>query len=128
MSYTKTVWETGDTITAQKLNNMENGIARLFVCYIELEDSNYSTLSCTTEELIDAINAGGFVVAYLDPGPESNNRAVYTFVLGDAYIATGDYSFTFVKLENDEPFAVFESAELSAKPTFHTDEGGGGYD
>lgn len=26
MAYTKTVWETGDTITAEKLNNMEGGI------------------------------------------------------------------------------------------------------
>lgn len=26
MAYTKTVWQTGDTITATKLNNMENGI------------------------------------------------------------------------------------------------------
>lgn len=26
MSYTKTVWETGDTITSEKLNNAENGI------------------------------------------------------------------------------------------------------
>ena len=27
MSYTPTQWQTGDTITAEKLNNMENGIA-----------------------------------------------------------------------------------------------------
>lgn len=26
MSYTPTQWQTGDTITAEKLNNMENGI------------------------------------------------------------------------------------------------------
>lgn len=26
MSYTKTTWQTGDTITAEKLNNIENGI------------------------------------------------------------------------------------------------------
>lgn len=26
MSYTKTTWETGDVITAEKLNKMEDGI------------------------------------------------------------------------------------------------------
>ena len=26
MAYVKTVWETGDVITAEKLNNMEKGI------------------------------------------------------------------------------------------------------
>ena len=26
MSYTKTTWETGDTITAEKLNNIEDGV------------------------------------------------------------------------------------------------------
>lgn len=125
MSYTKTVWETGDTITAQKLNNMENGIARLFVCYIELEDFNYSSLSCTTKELVDAINGGGLVVAYLDPYPESDDRVVYAYMLAEAHIATDDYNFTFVKVYNDEPFAAFVSTDLNAKPTFYSDGGGG---
>ena len=26
MTYTKTNWQTGDTITASKLNNIENGV------------------------------------------------------------------------------------------------------
>lgn len=29
MSYIKTTWETGDTVTAEKLNNIENGIESL---------------------------------------------------------------------------------------------------
>lgn len=27
MAYTKTTWNTGDTITAEKLNNLESGVA-----------------------------------------------------------------------------------------------------
>jgi hypothetical protein len=27
MSYTPTTWQTGDTITAEKLNKLENGVA-----------------------------------------------------------------------------------------------------
>ena len=30
MAYVKTNWETGDIITAEKLNHMENGIANSF--------------------------------------------------------------------------------------------------
>ena len=33
MSYTPTEWQTGDTITAEKLNNMESGIAGAVVSF-----------------------------------------------------------------------------------------------
>ena len=32
MSYTKTEWACGDTITADKMNNIENGIEEALAC------------------------------------------------------------------------------------------------
>lgn len=40
MSYTPTTWETGDTITAEKLNNMEGGIAENDGYWIPLTNDN----------------------------------------------------------------------------------------
>ena len=36
MSYTKTTWTTGDTITAEKLNHLEGGWNRLMVARVFL--------------------------------------------------------------------------------------------
>ena len=62
MSYTKTTWETGDVITAEKLNKMEDGIesaagsssggATLVVTYSE--EGTTGTLNKTWNEIKDA--------------------------------------------------------------------------
>ena len=42
MAYTKTVWQTGDTVTAEKLNNLENGVASandVVVIYASTDDT-----------------------------------------------------------------------------------------
>ena len=51
MSYTKTTWQTGDTITAEKLNNIEGGIK-------------------ANETAISQIDAGGgdFIIAVTESG------------------------------------------------------------
>lgn len=49
MSYTPTNWQTGDTITAEKLNNMESGIAESGVYTVNIVNSGDDTL-----ELVDA--------------------------------------------------------------------------
>lgn len=48
MAYTKTTWNTGDVITAEKLNNMEDGITSA-QAYTESESVRFSG-SVTTEE------------------------------------------------------------------------------
>ena len=127
MTYTKTVWETGDTITAQKLNNMENGIARLFECSIESDEyGNFTELSCTTQEIIDNINDGGLLFAIFDPYPEDANRSVSVWLLSSAGISENNYTFDFVSLQGiggDGAKESFTSTELSAKPEYNI--GGG---
>lgn len=81
MSYTPTNWQTGDTITAEKLNNMEQGIAGAVVSfpitYEHDDDSGESRyiLHASPEEVSAAFNSGAIVkgdVHYVDPwgGPD----------------------------------------------------------
>ena len=70
MSYTPTTWATGDTITADKLNHMEDGIADatsgggggsdLFIVNIEFDNlpPSSATLDKTQEEILQAVEDG----------------------------------------------------------------------
>lgn len=56
MSYEKNEWQTGDTITAEKLNNMEDGIADGGVALVVgvTADGSTGTLTNTWQEIHDA--------------------------------------------------------------------------
>jgi hypothetical protein len=53
MAYTPNTWATGDTITAQKLNNMEQGIAGAGALFVNI-DVDFGTLDKTWQEIHDA--------------------------------------------------------------------------
>ena len=53
MTYEKTEWQNGDIITAEKLNNMEDGIANAGVLVVRLSIST-NTLNKTWQEIYDA--------------------------------------------------------------------------
>lgn len=68
MSYTPTEWQTGDTITAEKLNNMENGIA----------EANYPlviTLTPTAADLSGTMNVDPEAV---DAAARKRDRIVFS--------------------------------------------------
>ena len=66
MSYTPTNWQTGDTITAEKLNNMEGGIDNAinpFIVTLTPTLQNYSgTMDKTVAEINAAYEAGQEIV------------------------------------------------------------------
>lgn len=68
MSYTPTVWNTGDTITAEKLNKLENGVASgggIFIVPVTAtipDDNPYSTDVAFADVQNAAIN--GNVLVY----------------------------------------------------------------
>lgn len=73
MSYSKTTWQTGDTVTAELLNHMEDGIAAgESVMYVNVTyDSSGPTsfkykLNHTYTEIKNAINAGNEVILIYD--------------------------------------------------------------
>lgn len=84
MSYEKQTWQSGDTITANKLNHMESGIENsggssddnLFVITISVEDTVASS-DKTWREITEAFNAGKNCIyiwneerSYFDEGVE----------------------------------------------------------
>lgn len=65
MAYTPTVWQTGDVITAEKLNKAEQGIeaasAQSLKVMITTEGTT-STMDKTFKEIADVLDAGGSVL------------------------------------------------------------------
>lgn len=67
MAYVKTVWETGDVITAEKLNNMEGGIeAQDPIILLGVYDANDDTITfdISAADMFSAIEAGKKVILH----------------------------------------------------------------
>ena len=87
MNYTPTDWKTGDLITAEKLNNMESGIAggqELFIIHatgIANEPGTQTTpvIDKTHEEIIDAIQHGKMLFMFASSSEQSQNFTVIPF-------------------------------------------------
>ena len=71
MSYTPTDWKTGDVITADKLNNMEQGIVNAGgkIMFVQFTDPSGSgeTLTCekTHDELVSSFAQGTVMIGQL---------------------------------------------------------------
>lgn len=62
MTYTKHTWETGEIITDEKLNNIEDGIANQDTLIVNIVvDENPKRLDKTWQEIYDAIDSGRIV-------------------------------------------------------------------
>lgn len=80
MAYVKTTWETGDVITAEKLNNMEGGIeaGQGFIMtgtWSEVGTENWCTFDKTFTEIKAAMDSG-IMPVFLIPA-HSNIAAKY---------------------------------------------------
>lgn len=95
MAYTPNTWAAGDTITAQKLNNMEQGIAAasgggaLYVGVVYNSDAGEVTADKTFAEIEAAYNAGQMIALVMNlGGGYAGLLARYTL---DEYVGyTGD--------------------------------------
>lgn len=78
MAYVKTTWQTGDLITAAKLNNMENGISSidtaqaesgLVVPLITIDTQNMTiTMDMSFADVLEAIESNKCCCAHVDSG------------------------------------------------------------
>lgn len=84
MSYTPTNWQTGDTITAEKLNNMESGIENAnnpFVVTLTPTEQDFSgVMDKTVAEINSAFEAGKRVFFSVDLGDNSSYSVECTAV------------------------------------------------
>ncbi len=68
MAYTKNTWETGDIVSSQKLNHIEDGIANAGSAFFinasdsENEEAFFTTLDKTWQEIYDAYSSGTLCV------------------------------------------------------------------
>ena len=85
MSYTPTDWKSGDTITSEKLNKMEQGIADAggssgggaFVVGVTFTEST-ATLDKTWQEIYDAVSGGSIACLNYEVVEESGGSSLYT--------------------------------------------------
>ena len=91
MSYTPTEWKTGDVITAEKLNNIENGVvnAKEVAVFEFTPNEGLVTTDCTPQDVASAYNSGKVCFARLILGPEKS------------YIPFGKYGEVFVSAQED---------------------------
>lgn len=92
MSYTPTEWQTGDTITAEKLNNMEDGIENAnepFIVTLTPTAQDYSgTMDKTVAEINAAYEAGRKIVFRVYSSAARFNEVEVTVVYKD-----GSYTY-----------------------------------
>lgn len=106
MSYTPTNWATGDVITAEKLNKLEQGVAESVLVLTESDDG----LSKTAGEIMEALKSGSAVYIFMEDdefmyvnalktaeyNPNASgagSQTKYVFRFADAPSAQGDLEY-----------------------------------
>ena len=100
MAYTPTTWVTGDTVTATKMNKIENGIANAGGGGLVHYTVTSGTLDCTYNDLLADITAGR--LPYI-----SNSSANIAYGLLAQLDTRNDYQAWF--LTNNGASSVFYS-------------------
>ena len=129
MSYTKHTWVDGEVITADKLNNIEEGIEGVqesepapsaFIVNIEQHEDTYYYLDKTWREIYDAFLAGPVWIVQLttDSGQYPTANPPYTWtsssydmeildsIWSDEFsyeLITSNYNHYYASNENDYP-------------------------
>ena len=108
MSYTPTTWETGDTITAEKLNNIEGGIVNSCLIVNDVSgtlDKTFSQISsaqCAFIKKVDSSSISLGVVLNFDVGEDSYSLSA-GFQTAGGQLSFSDYVAT---TENGYPQLV----------------------
>ena len=93
MSYDKTTWQTGDVITANKLNHIEDGIANgggVVVVHVTEENDTF-TLDKTWNELQELLSSGALVATLTDDVGTTTMQ-----FLTQAFSSGGTYAVAFM--------------------------------
>lgn len=125
MSYTPTEWETGQTITAEKLNKLEQGVANaggVFVVGMTYDyDNSRITLDKTYAEMLAAAQAGNIVIA---KGADADND--YDLVEGVMSIGAADGAYYATVYKGVETID-FSADSASGTLIYDSGAGGGGH-
>lgn len=102
MAYTKNTWNTGDIVSSQKLNHMEDGIAD--AGGVMVINNNDNTLDKTWQEIYDAIGAVALCVVQetdtirkaidiVSSVSSTGNEYIVTTVMGNEYKASSSTGY-----------------------------------
>lgn len=118
MAYEKHTWECGEEITAEKLNNIENGIENagsggaLIVTITDDDQTGDSTMNKTFGEIMDALSAGNnVVVVWGEAGVFSYGANV--IIAAECHESSGTYD-GYVVLRSNGTDIVYECEASSA--------------
>lgn len=117
MSYTKTTWKTGDVITAEKLNKVEDQVAAneeaissaggsVFIVNIDAEDNSgtiTATADKTRQEMSAAADAGKPIIIRLThnyPAPQPSSIHEMTPNILPGPLEAGGHNFSAEKIIN----------------------------
>ena len=113
MSYTPTVWASGDIVTSTKLNKLENGVASAgggggaFIVHMNAKSG---ALDKTWQEIHDAALTGiVYVVLSADDG-------VYPFVPNGVYISDGTYEPAGYRISSPGGVSSFSTDSANGYP------------
>ena len=117
MAYNPTSWVNGDTITATKLNKLEQGVANA-VTILTYSDDHFNL---TVREIIEAMGKG---IVYFSPELENNYRLSY--IVSEVVRMTdgdhaGEYRVAFLLLRELESILVY-GATLDSYPVIEESE------
>jgi len=111
MSYTPHEWTTGETITAGKLNHLENGVAGNQILTISLTlDGEYYVMDKTWKEISDAFEDG--IPSFLFDSL-SNDGTTETLPITSAYVDEGEYgvlAYSYYRMSDIDFVAISENA------------------
>lgn len=129
MSYTPTEWQTGDTITAEKLNNMESGIENanepLFVTLTPTAADLSGTMDKSPQEIAEAVVSGKRIFIAVpslgDLAGEMNQFIPVPTDGGDPlYEVWGD--FVYLDYNGIDVFIIIKlRPDLASAPTYRYD-------
>ena len=123
MSYTKQTWETGDVITAEKLNHMEDGIGgtsgagEILIIHVTYDNTG-TFLDKTWQEIFDAMYEDGKICYVYDQYTDNNatyfNLDMVTGVF-NMYVSAETIQYSIVAKSqyntdspNDYPFIPYD--------------------
>lgn len=133
MAYTKTVWENGDVITKEKLNNIENGISSVAPAIFEIQYTNDSmgmTINAIFQEIKDAFDSNRPIYGVLKTtqGGSSDDYIIYTImfftIVGLGYYqSNSDGTLTNCTVATVNWYGLDDSNQSNNFITFHANDG-----
>ena len=116
MSYNKTTWTAGDTITAEKLNNLENGVASASSGPLVVTATKSGTVFVLDKTYAEISAAMGNVYIVLPSDEEYAERKIA--VVECNYSINGEYVNCHVRTT----WEPFWSGSVDDYPTYDTDQ------